>query len=73
MFLVDGFNLYHSLIDAQKDSGLKSAKWLNLKQLCSSYLHNAGQAVGRRAEIENVYYFSASPTHPNLSSVGNQR
>lgn len=69
VFLVDGFNLYHSLIDAQRDSGGKPAKWLNLKQLCSSYLHNAGQVAGRRAEIENVYYFSASPTHRDQDKI----
>ena len=69
VFLVDGFNLYHSLIDAQKDSGGKSAKWLNLKQLCSSYLHNAAHASSSRAEIENIYYFSASPTHRNEDKI----
>lgn len=69
VFLVDGFNLYHSLIDAQRDSGGKSAKRLNVKQLCSSYLHNAAQVGGSRAEIENIYYFSASPTHRDQDKI----
>jgi len=46
IFLVDGFNLYHSLIDAQRDSGGSSAKWLDLKKklmllLPSSFLKYA--------------------------------
>jgi len=37
-FLVDGFNLYHGLVDAQRDGHGSGTKWLDLKKLCSSYL-----------------------------------
>lgn len=63
IFLVDGFNLYHSLVDAQRNSAGRSAKWLDLKRLCSSYLSVAGRVSGSRASLERVYYFSAPPTH----------
>jgi len=36
IFLIDGFNLYHSLIDASYDLKLngKGTKWLNIYSLC---------------------------------------
>lgn len=39
IFLIDGFNLDHSITDAQKDSGLGS-KWLNIHSLMYSYLEH---------------------------------
>jgi uncharacterized LabA/DUF88 family protein len=68
-FLVDGFNLYHSLVEAQRDAGSKTTKWLDLKRLCSSYLALAGQIAGERAELERIYYFSASPTHRSQDKI----
>ena len=61
-FIVDGFNLYHSLIEAQRDSSTNT-KWLDLKKLCSSYLPIAARIGGSRAELESIHFFSASPTH----------
>ncbi len=58
-FLVDGFNLYHSLRAAKRDSGGPGALWLDLRSLCASYLH----AVGGGAQIESVIYFSALARH----------
>lgn len=58
-FLVDGFNLYHSVRHAQRDLGGQSTKWLDLHQLCSSYLH----ILGPGAELGAVHYFSALATH----------
>jgi uncharacterized LabA/DUF88 family protein len=55
IFLVDGFNLYHSLCDASRDLGKVSTKWLDLRALCNSYL----PAIGGGAALEGVYYFSA--------------
>ncbi|MDD5454896.1 MAG: NYN domain-containing protein [Candidatus Ratteibacteria bacterium] len=63
IFLVDGFNLYHSLVDAQKETHGKVSKWLDLKNLCLSYLPVAGRIAGNRANLERIYYFSAPPTH----------
>jgi len=63
IFLVDGFNLYHSLAQAQKDAGGATTKWLDLKSLCSSILPIVGRVSGERAILELIYYFSAPPTH----------
>ena len=37
-FIIDGFNLYHSVCDAERDLKGASTKWLDIKSLCSSYL-----------------------------------
>jgi hypothetical protein len=63
VFLVDGFNLYHSLVDVSRDTGGKTSKWLDLKALCSTYTSLAGQIAGARATLERIWYFSAIPTH----------
>jgi uncharacterized LabA/DUF88 family protein len=60
-FLVDGFNLYHSVVDASNDIGGASTKWLNIRSLCESYLH----IFGRDNKFERLYYFSALATHMN--------
>lgn len=57
-FLVDGFNLYHSLKRAERDLG-QSTKWIDLQSLCTSYLHK----IGNNAQLEEVYYFSALAHH----------
>lgn len=62
-FLVDGFNLYHSLIDAQKVSKGAKTRWLNLASLCSSFLPISRRIVGERASLKDIYYFSAPPIH----------
>lgn len=57
-FLVDGFNLYHSIQDAVAESGV-GAKWLDIRAFCASYLPQ----LGRDATLESVHYFSALATH----------
>jgi uncharacterized LabA/DUF88 family protein len=59
VFLVDGFNLYHSLRAASEDLGGTSTKWLNLPQLLESYL----PVIGGQAAMEKIYYFTALATH----------
>lgn len=61
IFLIDGFNLYHSVKSASRDLGLKGrgTKWLNIYALCSSYLH----LIGEGAAITCIYYFSALAKH----------
>jgi hypothetical protein len=63
VFLVDGFNLYHSLVQAQRDAGGVTTKWLDLKRLCSAYLPVVARIAGDRASLQRIYYFSAVPTH----------
>jgi hypothetical protein len=58
-FLVDGFNLYHSVRDAGWKCGGKCFKWLDLRSFCASYLHH----FGRDAKLEDLHYFSALATH----------
>jgi len=60
---VDGFNLYHSLVDVEAAYPGSSAKWLDLPALCKSYLPIVGREIGQKAEIGTIFYFSASPTH----------
>jgi len=62
-FLIDGFNLYHSLKHANTDlRHLRKpdhTRWLDLRGLCRSYLH----AIGNQAQLEEIYYFSALAEH----------
>lgn len=54
-FLVDGFNVYHSVVEALRVQRGASMKWLDLLSFCRSYL----SAIGRDAALERVFYFSA--------------
>lgn len=60
-FLIDGFNVYHSVKNASADLGLKGAgtRWLDIRGWCASYL----SAIGGNAQIEGIYYFSALAKH----------
>lgn len=58
-FLIDGFNLYHSLTDACRNLRCDGIKWLNIRKLCASYLPH----ITPRATLEEVYYFSAFAYH----------
>jgi uncharacterized LabA/DUF88 family protein len=67
-FIVDGFNLYHSVREAAKDieslGGLKvSTKWLNIKKLCSLYLPHIHGVVKEKTMLGKIYYFSAFAYH----------
>src|SRR5436305_1558399 len=61
VFIIDGFNLYHSVRQASTDlhRGGAGTKWLDIPKLCSSYLH----LLGKTARPEKIYYFSALATH----------
>ena len=58
VFLIDGFNLYHSVRDLESDFGVK-VKWLDIASLCKSYLHY----FGKDARLKEIYYFSALPNY----------
>ena len=60
-FLIDGFNLYHSVKTASHDLGLngRNTRWLDIHSLCASFLH----LVGNNAQISEIYYFSALAKH----------
>ncbi len=65
VYLVDGFNLYHSLREAERSRG-RSLRWLDLSALCSSLLH----AVPGRSELACVVYFSALARHMEAARPG---
>lgn len=65
-FLVDGFNLYHSLDRASADLGGVSTKWLDLRGLCGTFLYQ----IGGQSEISDVFYFSALASHMETRSPG---
>ena len=54
-FLVDGFNLYHSLRQVGAGAAPAGARWPDLRALCDSYL----PAIGRDDRLVRVSYFSA--------------
>lgn len=58
-FLVDGFNLYHSLEEASLAMGGVGTKWLDLIALCETFL----QPIGGGGKLESVFYFSAPANH----------
>jgi len=61
-FLVDGFNLYHSVRLAERD--LKaSTKWLDIKSLCLSYLPLIANTVKTKTQLVEIHYFSALAAH----------
>jgi hypothetical protein len=59
-FLVDGFNVYHSLKAAEKQAGKGPLRWLDLHGLCATLVSSA---FGRSATLESVHYFSAFAAH----------
>ena len=58
-FLVDGFNVYHAIRDVERRVGDASAKWLDLRSLCTSYLYR----LEGYAELEAIHYFTAYAGH----------
>ena len=66
IFLVDGFNLYHSVAAARLDNGGQCVKWLDLHSLCLNSLHMVGAKVKDQVKLEGIHYFSALPTHRSV-------
>ena len=54
IYFIDGFNLYHSIISIQNNTG-EYLKWLDIKSLCKSYTPTLGKDV----EVVGINYFSA--------------
>jgi len=65
-FLVDGFNLYHSLKEASRDLSGASTRWLDIRSLLRSYL----PLVGGGATLQEIYYFSALALHLDSDRPG---
>lgn len=58
-FLVDGFNLYHSIRDAEKELQARPQRWLDLQAFCGDYIRHFGPS----ATVSSIHYFSALATH----------
>ena len=65
VYLVDGFNLYHSLREAERARG-RALRWLDLTALGSSLVH----ALPGRCEVAGIVYFSALARHMEASRPG---
>ena len=63
MFLVDGFNVHHSAIEAKKDANAVVTPWLDLRSLCKGLLPAARNRAGERASLAGIRHFSAPPDH----------
>ncbi len=61
-FIVDGFNLYHSVRIANRCLK-KSTKWLNISKLCGAYLSPIRDIIKEQTTLQNIYYFSALAKH----------
>jgi uncharacterized LabA/DUF88 family protein len=62
IWLVDGFNLYHSLRRCEKDTG-RGLRWLNLWELAAK----TQPTIGSDCRLTDVYYFTALPHHLTAS------
>jgi uncharacterized LabA/DUF88 family protein len=61
-FLVDGFNVYHSLREVEALTGNR-VRWLDLRKLLSAHLQPVRNAVGERVDVSKICYFSALAHH----------
>ena len=68
-YLIDGFNLYHSLIHYGDTVGI-SVKWLDLIGLCRSYVPNVAAFVHDTCSLEEVVYFTAYARHAEAYRPG---
>lgn len=58
-FLIDGFNLYHSLLSATVALDGAGTRWLDIRSFCESFL----SGIGGGARLESVAYFSSPARH----------
>ncbi len=64
IFLVDGLNLYHSTLDAERATGRRSRR-LDVSALCRAHLH----ALPGRSEARQIVLFSAVAIGSRLLEV----
>lgn len=65
-FLVDGYNLYHSLREAERRAPGVGLRWLDLSAFARSFLEH----LGRDAVLGEVAYFSALARHREFERPG---
>ena len=67
-FIIDGFNLYHSVRDVGNETKI-NVKWLDVRSLCESYLSN----ISKDARLRSIYYFSAYAFHTSSQTVSRHK
>lgn len=60
-FLIDGFNVYNSIRQLQKD-GHGNFRWFDIRRYCHSLLSSLSDGK-TRVDIHSAHFFTASPTH----------
>ena len=69
-FLIDGFNLYHSVRDVIDDGrGGPNLKWLDIPGMCHGILRDCSYPRGT-TQVTEVKYFTALATHMEARSPG---
>ncbi len=68
-FLIDGFNLYHSVKDVIRDGhGGPNLKWLDIPGMCDRILRDS--ELPTTARVSGVSYFTALAKHREARSPG---
>jgi uncharacterized LabA/DUF88 family protein len=65
VFLVDGFNLHHSVLDSERLLGCRLRR-LDVASLCAAYVH----ALPGRNTLERIVHYSALPHHLEAAQPG---
>jgi hypothetical protein len=67
-FLVDGFNLYHSIREAEAVLH-RPLRWLDIRSLCDAQLSAIAATVGR-CDVQQIHYYSAFAHHVDAFRPG---
>ncbi|MDO8500789.1 MAG: NYN domain-containing protein [Gemmatimonadaceae bacterium] len=59
-FLVDGFNLYHSVKAAERHLGAGPLRWLDIHAMCTTIVRSS---FGPGYAMDGIHYFSALARH----------
>jgi uncharacterized LabA/DUF88 family protein len=70
-FLVDGFNLYHSVREAETVLN-RPSRWLDIRSLCTAQLSAIAATVGR-CDVQQIHYYSAFAHHVEAFRPGTVR
>jgi hypothetical protein len=66
VFLVDGFNLFHALLESAGTGESAAAHWLDVSAFCGAQL----QLLGPDYDLSSVEYFTALARHQEAAAPG---
>src|SRR4051812_41481939 len=69
LVLIDGYNLYHSLLEIEKDLGHK-VRWLDVKKLSEILLN---RLFSNQCPYPHVFFFTAYSIHKSQAHVDRQK